>query len=895
MNLLNNLYMRTIIWMILFAVPALWSSGQVGSTMTKEATRREGKSGANAGFGNSAARSSSEKVPPAPVLHDSLFSTYYHQRVTHFKSLPKTSGDILFVGNSITDGAEWSELFGDSRIKNRGISGDITAGVIHRLDEIINRQPAKVFLLIGTNDLARNRAPDSVLRNILWITSRLRQQTPATEVYVQSILPVSDAFRKFSGHTGKGSQITWLNEQLRQKSTDGGYRFIDLYPSFTNTEGKLDSRYTNDGLHLSGEGYLLWKHLLYPHVFVAQAQPALLPMPQKVSWAGAPFPLYACQTIVVKDARLRDEAHLLVQQLPGRDVQVATASTSKEPFIELQLGTVAAPQNAAEAYRLTVTASRVLLVANTEQGLFYGLQTLRQLSRDQVLIPGCEIVDWPAFSWRGYMVDVGRNYQSMDLLKQQIDVMSRYKLNIFHFHLTEDVTWRLAIRRYPQLTAPEHMQRDKGLYYSEAELKELIQYCRERYITLVPEIDMPGHSAAFTRAMGVDMQSDSGLAIVKNILQEFCTTYDVPYLHIGADEVKITNKAFLPEVTALIHSLGKKTIGWDPGGNLGENTLRQLWMTDGAKDQRATYIDSRHLYLNHMDPLESVATIFHRQIGDRPRGDRQVPGATVCVWHDRRVALQDDVLRMSPVYPALLAFAERVWRGGGTPGWVAHAGTPGSARAGDFAAFESRLLDHRGQYFTGMPFPYARQSTTSWKLYGPYKNGGDLSRKFAPELPSFDEAQTKASLQANGGTVVLRHWWHPLVEGVVKEPQEQTTWYATTKVWSATDTTAAYWVGFNNLSRSYFSDVPGEGTWDSRQSAVWVNGQLVNPPQWNRPGQKGHSEIPLTDEGYEYREPTRVQLKKGWNTVLIKAPVGSFKGKDWQNPVKWMFTFVPAP
>ena len=108
----------------------------------------------------------------------------------------------------------------------------------------------------------------------------------------------------------------------------------------------------------------------------------------------------------------------------------------------------------------------------------------------------------------------------MPLLKQQIDVMAMYKLNIFHFHPTEDIAWRIAIKKYPQLTAPEHMQRNKGMYYTEAEIKELIAYCKERYITFVPEIDMPGHSAAFKRAMKVDMQSDSGMVYVKNILKE---------------------------------------------------------------------------------------------------------------------------------------------------------------------------------------------------------------------------------------------------------------------------------------------------------------------------------------------------------------------------------------
>jgi N-acetyl-beta-hexosaminidase len=213
-----------------------------------------------------------------------------------------------------------------------------------------------------------------------------------------------------------------------------------------------------------------------------------------------------------------------------------------------------------------VNAASVKLVANTAHGIFNGMQTLKQLLRSGTMIDAVSITDWPAFSWRGYMIDVGRNYMSMPLLKQQIDVMAANKLNIFHFHATEDIAWRIASKQYPQLTAPEHMLRNKGMYYSEAEIKELINYCKERHITFVPEIDMPGHSAAFKRAMKTDMQSDSGLVIVKNILKEFCTTYDVPYIHIGADEVKITNKSFVPEVTAFIESMGKKVIGWQPGG-----------------------------------------------------------------------------------------------------------------------------------------------------------------------------------------------------------------------------------------------------------------------------------------------------------------------------------------
>src|SRR5690606_39524104 len=115
--------------------------------------------------------------------------------------------------------------------------------------------------------------------------------------------------------------------------------------------------------------------------------------------------------------------------------------------------------------------------------------------------------------------------------------------------------------RYPQLTRPETMTRFAGQSYSEEELKELIQYCKDRFITLIPEIDMPGHSAAFTRAMGYNMQSDSGLITVKQILEDFCDTYDVPYVYIGADEVEITNEAFLPAMIETIERSEERRVG----------------------------------------------------------------------------------------------------------------------------------------------------------------------------------------------------------------------------------------------------------------------------------------------------------------------------------------------
>ncbi len=828
-----------------------------------------------------------------PAYPDSIFSTYYHQRKALFDLLPQTKEDIVFIGNSITDGGEWGELFNDTRIKNRGISGDISAGVIMRIDEVVKRKPSKVFLMIGVNDLARGVSVDSVVKNILLITDYLYEQSPSTKLFVQGILPVNHDFGRFGSHTSKSQQIKQVNGQLQKESKPHRFTYINLYLFFCDDNEKLSAKYTNDGLHLIGDGYLLWKHLVFPYVYDLQEKPSLIPWPQKISWNEGCFPLYQCQSILISQNELEQEANQLKMMIHafGWNAEVKSKVTGEELHIELQLNKHSLPSD--EAYKLIVSKRKILVSASSKHGIFNGLQTLNQLMRDGIMVDACEITDWPAFSWRGYMIDVGRNYMSVDLLKQQIDLMSRYKMNVFHFHATEDIAWRISIKQYPQLTSPETMLRNKGLYYTEREIRELINYCKERHITFVPEIDMPGHSAAFKRAMGADMQSDSGLRYVRNILKEFCETYDVPYIHIGADEVKITNKNFIPDVTSYIESFGKKVIGWQPGGNFSDNTLRQLWMDDNGKitrNDKLKFIDSRHLYLNHMDPLESVVTIFNRKLCDRDLGDSSALGATLCMWHDRAAAKEEDVLRMNPVYPGMLAFAERSWRGGGKAGWVANI-SDGDTFA--FAQFENRLLDNRQLYFSDKPFGYSKQASLQWKLYGPYPNEGDLTRKFDPESKTWDKERGKAYKVVIGGTVVLRHWWAPLIKGAINEPKENSTWYATTKIWIEEEGEKDFWIGFNNLSRSPATDSPPQGVWDNRGSSVWVNGRLIEPPKWKRGGQKGNSEIPLIDESYEYREPNRIYLKKGWNNVLVKCPIGTFKGKDWQNPVKWMFTFLP--
>ena len=195
------------------------------------------------------------------------YSTYYHQRASLFEVLPVGSNDIVFLGNSITDGCEWNELFDNPHIKNRGISGDTTEGVLDRLDAVIKGHPAQLFIMIGTNDLARGRSVDEVIANIGTIIDRTRAESPSTLIYLQNILPVSPHFGRFEGHTSKGSEISEANSRLGSLAAEKRVVCIDLHSLFTDpaTE-ELDIRYTNDGLHLTGEGYLLWRDAAEPYV-----------------------------------------------------------------------------------------------------------------------------------------------------------------------------------------------------------------------------------------------------------------------------------------------------------------------------------------------------------------------------------------------------------------------------------------------------------------------------------------------------------------------------------------------------------------------------------------------------------------------------------------------------
>jgi len=189
-------------------------------------------------------------------------STYrpktYKAQVEAFKAAPHTKKDVVFLGNSITAGTDWSKLLDLPQARNRGISGDISFGVLERLEEVIKGKPAKVFLLIGINDISRNIPDSLVIGNIRKIVDRIQKGSKRTKIYVYTLLPVNSSFGKFKNHYNKDEHILWVNDQIR-KLASKQVTVIDIYPDFLDAEHRLRAELTKDGLHPNAAGYEIFK------------------------------------------------------------------------------------------------------------------------------------------------------------------------------------------------------------------------------------------------------------------------------------------------------------------------------------------------------------------------------------------------------------------------------------------------------------------------------------------------------------------------------------------------------------------------------------------------------------------------------------------------------------
>lgn len=381
---------------------------------------------------------------------------------------------------------------------------------------------------------------------------------------------------------------------------------------------------------------------------VALQSHQVVPAPVSVvGSSGAPF-TFGATTLIVADgpmevARTGEFLAKILRKSTGYALPVsrvgrrlgAPNGRSVQNVLLLRIDSATAEAEGQEGYVLDITADTLRISAPTPAGVFFGVATLRQLlpfgieAEQSALklttsfaVPAGRITDRPRFAWRGSMLDVARHFFTVDEVKQHIDLLALYKLNTLHLHLADDQGWRIQIAAYPKLTAiggSSEVGGGTGGFYTKADYAAIVRYAAERYITVVPEIDMPGHTnaaiAAYPRLgcsrptpsiFGADSQprgvytgirvgwsalchdKESVYQFVDAVVRELAAMTPGRYLHIGGDEVEVLNRQqyvhFVERVQRIVNKHGKTMVGWEEVGKatLKPTSIAQLWRSDTA-------------------------------------------------------------------------------------------------------------------------------------------------------------------------------------------------------------------------------------------------------------------------------------------------------------------------
>ncbi|HJR78597.1 MAG TPA: beta-N-acetylhexosaminidase [Anaerolineales bacterium] len=363
-----------------------------------------------------------------------------------------------------------------------------------------------------------------------------------------------------------------------------------------------------------------------------------------------------------------------------------------------------------EGYELSISTDAVRLNANRPAGLFYGVQTLRQLlpirPSETLSLPAVSIRDTPRFAWRGAMLDVARHFFGVEDVKRYIDLISHYKINRLHLHLSDDQGWRIEIKSWPRLTeigGSTQVGGGRGGFYTQEQYKEIVDYVRSRYITIVPEVDTPGHTNAALAsyaelnsseeapALYVDTQvgfsslwinSEITYRFLDDVIRELAALTPGPYIHVGGDEARSTSeedyKKFIKRIQEIVNSHGKTAIGWSEIGEaeLLPGTIVQQWVGaayQNAKRQGAKIIlsPSNKIYLDmkydestslglNWAGLISVKDSYNWEPGSYMGGleESDILGLEAPLWTET-VQTMKDIEYMT--FPRLLGIAELAW------------------------------------------------------------------------------------------------------------------------------------------------------------------------------------------------------------------------------------------
>lgn len=473
--------------------------------------------------------------------------------------------------------------------------------------------------------------------------------------------------------------------------------------------------------------------LLLPTLLEAQSPTALIPQPTSFTVESGFFAFQPSTKIMVLPAGNKRAKEVAVFLRDWLNQQVGLR-TSLQAGTHIPAGAIVLALErhdditAAEGYELRIRNNQIRLSASDEKGLFWAVQTLRQLfppsveganptKKFPISLPAVTIKDAPKFGWRGSLLDVGRHFFPVSFVKRYIDLLAQYKMNVLHWHLTEDQGWRIEIKKYPKLTEVGAWRTEAdgsryGGFYTQKEIQEVVEYARLRNITVVPEIEMPGHSSA--ALVAYPQYSCSGetktvpttwgvfndiycvakpetMTFLKDILDEVMTLFPSKFIHIGGDEAPKTawNESeqtqafmrekglkngeelqswFIKEIDAYVQSKGRAIIGWDEilEGGLASGATVQAWR-DIEHARTATklgnYVISSptsHAYFDGQPdglPLEKVYGFNPIPEGLAPEEAARIRGGEANIWTEYITTANFDAM----VFPRLLAMSEALW------------------------------------------------------------------------------------------------------------------------------------------------------------------------------------------------------------------------------------------
>jgi len=661
---------------------------------------------------------------------------------------------------------------------------------------------------------------------------------------------------------------------------------------------------------------------------------ALIPYPKEIVRLKGDLAFSSLRIDELSMASLRDKERIVAEFGDVRRFwQMDAGSRGKQPLVTFrQINSPLSSAESKEGYTLIVSEKGVEISAGEFSGFFNALQTVRQLIRKdnkKYSMPYCRIKDAPAFPVRGLMLDVGRNYMSVPFLKSVVRRLSHYKINVLHLHLSDDPGWRVEGNKYPELTVETSFwpTRQPGKFYTQEDIKSICDFCDSLNIRVIPEIDMPGHSAAFRKAIGKDMQTPEGMQVLKEALDEIIPLFKDSLFHIGSDEVHFKMKEFMPEMIRYVRSKGKQVVVWYPGYAPDSNAVRMCWGEYEAGyslDKSAPYIDCNGFYMDWMDSQGGVLQTFFQYPCEVPQAGGKALGSEMCVWTDGAISSDERILLQYPFYPTMLTFSERIWRGSREKrrDLVANLPAKGTKAWEAFNEFEDRLIYHRDRYFKSIPFAYVKQSEMKWRLIGPFNHHGINDTSFEPEKVIKGkyivrkDTLTWNDTVAYGGEIQIRTLYAmfnmhrnqyrlDFLPTVMSSSvgKKDGTCYALTRIKSPKNQEVYLMFGLNGMwghSGGYRSArAPEHGSWDFSGGDVWLNGIRVLPPSrwpfeslpWTGWG-KGRIEVPLTEEGYFFRPPVKIKLRKGVNEILVRTVFGHWKGDNGQR--KWQFCCMPV-